>query len=292
MYRLFSSSVNLEPNANCVRLDEFTEVIVSPKIRDLSSSKDLQQTPVVSSKNMAHGSKQVLPIPESGQQSSLSNMPLDDSQHSAEASGTADLNELAEGFGSDLMSRFSGYLQSLFYGHDELSSASENQSNESLPERESMSSKDKTRTFASSSGDTSKFDGNVVKEDDVQLCLRVQPEFTLDDITSNKTGLSKSLPTLMNYYSLQPSAVFVDFASLPPLVLKSWTCNLESFPPPDGTVVKTVQISKLLSPQEKAALHANNIGTNNHENTESVTQNPAPSSDTEILNSSSEGKQF
>lgn len=70
--------------------------------------------------------------------------------------------------------------------------------------------------------------------------------------------------------------MFVDFASLPLELLKSWTCNLDFFPPADGTIVKTVQITKLQSPKERATVSSTaatvNRVPNSQENTDSITQ--------------------
>lgn len=280
-----------------MRLDEFTEVVVSPKLRHFSPPKDLQQNSVASTNGITQGSNEVSGMADSKQQTSLTSAPSDpsvagvNSQLSATASSFAASDEHVdhevEGVDHGLMSRLSGYLQNLFYGLNDESCGGENQT--SFTQKEIPSREENLRTSESSSDSTPKLGNDVLKETEFEMCLRVQPELTMDDIESNKTHLSKSI--CMNYYSLQPSAVFVDFASLSPLVLKSWTCNLESFPPSDGTMVKTVQISKLLSPMERAALLSSSTTINSRDNVVSRTQDPTPNSDTEATNSSSQGKQ-
>ncbi|KAJ7381853.1 Peroxisome biosynthesis protein pex1 [Desmophyllum pertusum] len=47
-----SQSINLEPNANCVRLDEFTEVVVSPKTRTFPQPKKDQQVSIPTGKEI------------------------------------------------------------------------------------------------------------------------------------------------------------------------------------------------------------------------------------------------
>ena len=277
-----------------MRLDEFTEVVVSPKLRHFSPSKDLQQNSIASTNHdITQGSNEVGGIADSKQQTSLTTSPSDpsvtnaNSQLSATASSFAASDEHVKGVDHGLISRLSGYLQNLLYGIDDESCGGENQT--SFTRKEIPSREENLRTSESSLDSTPKLGNNVLKETEFEMCLRVQPELTMDSIESDKMHLSKSI--CMNYYSLQPSAVFVDFASLPPLVLKSWTCNLESFPPSDGTMVKAVQISKLLSPMERAALFSSSTTINSHENVVSRTQDPTPNSDTEATNSSSQGKQ-
>ena len=111
------------------------------------------------------------------------------------------------------------------------------------------------------------------------MCLRVQPELSM------ARNISKSK------YAFQPSAVFVDFASLPPEVLKSWTCNLDFFPPADGTIVKTVQITKLLSPKERAKVSSTAVNRvpNSQENTDSITQETGVTDEAESLSRASQG---
>ena len=276
-----------------MRLDEFTEVVVSPKTRHFPPSKDLQQNSVASTSNIAQGSNEVGEMSDSRQEPSITSASPDpsvtdvNSQLSASASSIVASDEQVKGVDHGLMSRLSGYLQNLFYGFGDESCGGENLT--SFTQKDVPSREENSRTSMSSLDSTPKLGNNVLKETGFQMCLRVQPELTTNDIKSNNTHPSKS--TCMKYYSLQPSAVFVDFASLPPLVLKSWTCNLESFPPSDGTMVKTVQIRKLLSPTERAALLSNSTTTNNRENVVSRTQDSTSNSDAEDTNSSSQGKQ-
>ena len=272
-------TVNLEPSANCVRLDEFTEVVVSPKTRNFPLPKNVQQTPVPSTKTKTQRSNQSHEISDGEPQHSMTSVhsapcPADgNNQLSETTSSLTDSEEQTMAFESGLMSRFSGYLRTLFYTHDEESVAGENQS---LTQKETTSNEGNLKTFASSQIAPT-LDGKVLEETDFHMCLRVQP-----------THISKS--TSINYYSLQPLVVFVDFASLPSLVLKLWTCNLESFPPPDGTIVKTVQISKLLSPKERAALRTSSTTTNSRENVSSRTRDPTPNTEvTEASNGASQG---
>ena len=259
-------TVDLEPCTNCVRLDEFTEVVVSPKTRD---TKNAKQGPVSASQFTSQTISQTSGIPDSAQQL-------------AETSGRSvvDTEEQSRVIDTGLLSRFSSYFHTLFYAPGSKSVTNENQTLEPLQSSEpqlASTSNDSNaiRTFAS----TSQLDENVLGETDFDMCLRVQPELSM------ASNISKSK------YAFQPSAVFVDFASLPPEVLKSWTCNLDFFPPADGTVVKTVQITKLLSPKERASSTAATVNRvpNSRENTDSITQETGVTDEAESLSRASQG---
>ena len=284
-YRILLLTGNLEPNANCVRLDEFTEVIVSPKTR----SDSFPKSALPSTKNSTQESNRSLSISDTEPQHTTTGAPSvstvdSNNQLSASASSITNSQKQTQAFHGGLISRFSGYLQTLFYAHDDETLTSENETCKSSTHRNSTSNGESLRSSVTSSQSSPKVDGNIlIKESDLGMCLRVQPELTMESNLSSKTFISKS--TLRNCFSLQPLAVFVDFASLPPSVLKSWTSNLQSFPPPDGTIVKTVQISKLLSPKERAALLTSSRG-----DVASRTQEPTPSSDTETTVRGREGK--
>ena len=261
-------TVDLEPCTNCVRLDEFTEVVVSPKTRD---TKSVKQGSVTSSQFTSQTISQTSGIPDSAQQL-------------AETSGRSvvDTEEQSRVIDTGLLSRFSSYFHTLFYAHGSKSVTNENQTLEPLQSSEpqlASTSNDSNaiRTFAS----TSQLDENVLGETDFDMCLRVQPELSM------ARNISKSK------YAFQPSAVFVDFASLPPKVLKSWTCNLDFFPPADGTIVKTVQITKLLSPKERTTASSNAATVkrvpNSQENTDSITQETGVTDEAESLSRASQG---
>ena len=261
-------TVDLEPCTNCVRLDEFTEVVVSPKTRD---TKSVKQGSVSSSQFTSQTISQTSGIPDAAQQL-------------AETSGRSvvDTEEQSRVIDTGLLSRFSSYFHTLFYAHGSKSVTNENQTLEPLQSSEpqlASTSNDSNaiRTFAS----TSQLDENVLGETDFDMWLRVQPELSM------ARNISKSK------YSFQPLAVFVDFASLPPEVLKLWTCNLDFFPPADGTVVKTVQITKLLSPKERATVSSTaatvNRVPNSQENTESITQDTGETDEAESLSRASQG---
>ena len=261
-------TVDLEPCTNCVRLDEFTEVVVSPKTRD---TKNAKQGPVSSSQFTSQTISQTSGIPDSAQQL-------------AETSGRSvvDTEEQSRVIDTGLLSRFSSYFHTLFYAHGSKSVTNENQTLEPLqssePQLASTSNDGNAiRTFAS----TSQLDENVLGETDFDMWLRVQPELSM------ARNISKSK------YAFQPSAVFVDFASLPPEVLKSWTCNLDFFPPADGTIVKTVQITKLLSPKERAKVSSTaatvNRVPNSQENTDSISQETGVTDEAESLSRASQG---
>lgn len=261
-------TVDLEPCTNCVRLDEFTEVVVSPKTRD---TKNAKQGPVSSSQFTSQTISQTSGIPDSAQQL-------------AETSGRSvvDTEEQSRVIDTGLLSRFSSYFHTLFYAHGSKSVTNENQTLEPLqssePQLASTSNDGNAiRTFAS----TSQLDENVLGETDFDMCLRVQPELSM------ASNISKSK------YAIQPSAVFVDFASLPLEVLKSWTRNLDFFPPADGTIVKTVQITKLLSPKERADLSSTaatvNRVPNSQENTDSIIQETGGTDEAESLSRASQG---
>ena len=249
-----------------MRLDEFTEVVVSPKTRD---TKNAKQGPVSSSQFTSQTISQTSGIPDSAQQL-------------AETSGRSvvDTEEQSRVIDTGLLSRFSSYFHTLFYAHGSKSVTNENQTLEPLqssePQLASTSNDGNAiRTFAS----TSQLDENVLGETDFDMCLRVQPELSM------ARNISKSK------YTIQPSAVFVDFASLPLEVLKSWTCNLDIFPPADGTIVKTVQITKLLSPKERAKVSSTAVNRvpNSQENTDSITQETGVTDEAESLSRASQG---
>ena len=251
-----------------MRLDEFTEVVVSPKTRD---TKSVKQGSVSSSQFTSQTISQTSGIPDSAQQL-------------AETSGRSvvDTEEQSRVIDTGLLSRFSSYFHTLFYAHGSKSVTNENQTLEPLqssePQLASTSNDGNAiRTFAS----TSQLDENVLGETDFDMWLRVQPELSI------ARNISKSK------YAFQPSAVFVDFASLPPKVLKSWTCNLDFFPPADGTVVKTVQITKLLSPKERVTVSSTaatvNRVPNSQENADSITQETGVTDEAESLSRASQG---
>ena len=251
-----------------MRLDEFTEVVVSPKTRD---TKSVKQGSVSSSQFTSQTISQTSGIPDSAQQL-------------AETSGRSvvDTEEQSRVIDTGLLSRFSSYFHTLFYAHGSKSVTNENQTLEPLqssePQLASTSNDGNAiRTFAS----TSQLDENVLGETDFDMWLRVQPELSI------ARNISKSK------YAFQPSAVFVDFASLPPEVLKSWTCNLDFFPPADGTIVKTVQITKLLSPKERAKVSSTaatvNRVPNSQENTDSISQETGVTDEAESLSRASQG---
>ena len=262
-------TVDLEPCTNCVRLDEFTEVVVSPKTRD---TKSVKQGSVTSSQFTSQTISQTSGIPDSAQQLALSGRSVVDTEEQSRVIDTG------------LLSRFSNYFHTLFYAHGSKSVTNENQTLEPLqssePQLASTSNDGNAiRTFAS----TSQLDENVLGETDFDMWLRVQPELSM------ARNISKSK------YAFQPSAVFVDFASLPPKVLKSWTCNLDFFPPADGTIVKTVQITKLLSPKERATTVSSTTAAtvnrvpHSQGNTDSITQETGVTDEAESLSRASQG---
>ncbi|KAL9964534.1 hypothetical protein ACROYT_G028189 [Oculina patagonica] len=280
--------VNLEPIANCVRLDEFTEVVVSPKTRTFPRSKKEQQvfnpsgeniTPTGSSEANDRYTEQ-----EHATTSTTSGGDGDDSRHLS-AAGSSSATNLGEQNVDDsgFMSRFSGYLHTLFYATDEANSATENQSSESLAQKGSTPYEEKWTPFSTSTQKNGTHSENIFDETDFNMCLRVQPELTTNANKSSKINES----TFRNNYSLQPTTVFVDFASLPPLVLKSWTCNLATFPPPDGTIVKTVQISRLLSPKERSVSRTSSVGTSSRDNSGSKSKD-STNRDSESLDRTSQ----
>ena len=273
-------TVDLEPCTNCVRLDEFTEVVVSPKTRD---TKSVKQGSVTSSQFTSQTISQTSGIPDSTQQLvEASGLSDGNRQPSTTACSVVDTEEQSRVIDAGLLSRFSSYFHTLFYAHGNKSVTNENQTLEPLqssePQLASTSNDDNAiRTFAS----TSQLDENVLGETDFDMWLRVQPELSM------ARNISKSK------YAFQPLAVFVDFASLPPEVLKLWTCNLDFFPPADGTVVKKVQITKLLSPKERATVSSTaatvNRVPNSQENTESITQDTGETDEAESLSRASQG---
>ena len=266
-----------------MRLDEFTEVVVSPKTRDTKSAK---QGSVSSSQFTSQTISQTSGIPDSAQQLvETSGLSDGNRQLSKTACGVVDTEEQSRVIDTGLLSRFSSYFHTLFYANGNKSVTNENQTLEPLqssePQLASTSNDGNAiRTFAS----TSQLDENVLGQTDFVMWLRVQPELSMARNISKSSSLQ---------YAFQPSAVFVDFASLPPKVLKSWTRNLDFFPPADGTIVKTVQITKLLSPKERATISSTaatvNRVPNSQENTDSITQETGVTDEAESLSRASQG---
>ena len=263
-----------------MRLDEFTEVVVSPKTRD---TKSVKQGSVTSPQFTSQTISQTSGIPDSAQQLvEASGLSDGNRRPSTTARSVVDTEEQSRVIDTGLLSRFSSYFHTLFYAHGNKSVTNENQTLEPLQSSEpqlagTSNDSNAIRTFAS----TSQLDENVLGETDFDMWLRVQPELSM------ARNISKSK------YAFQPSTVFVDFASLPPKVLKSWTCNLDFFPLADGTIVKTVQITKLLSPKERTTASSNaatvNKVPNSQENTNSITQETGVTVEAESLSRASQG---
>ena len=263
-----------------MRLDEFTEVVVSPKTRD---TKSVKQGSVTSSQFTSQTISQTSGIPDSAQQLvDASGLSDGNRRPSTTARSVVDTEEQSRVIVTGLLSRFSSYFHTLFYAHGNKPVTNENQTLEPLqssePQLASTSNDGNAiRTFAS----TSQLEENVLGETDFDMWLRVQPELSM------ARNISKSK------YAFQPSAVFVDFASLPPNVLKSWTCNVDFFPPADRTIVKTVQITKLLSPKERTTASSNAATVkrvpNSQENTDSITQETGVTDEAESLSRASQG---
>ena len=278
-----------------MRLDEFTEVLVSPKTRTFSQPKKEQQVSSAPGKvGTTSGSNQATNR-DAGQEPMMKNTASSsrcgnrDNQvlSAAGSSSSTNLEEHNNPAKSDFMSRFSGYLRTLFYNQDEENSTSENPTSKSPSQEESALNEDNWTTFSTSTQSSRTHDESNFSDIDLNMCLRVQPELTKHVINLN--GANKS--TSVNHNILQPTTVFVDFASLPPLVLKSWTCNLAQFPPQDGTVVKTVQISRQLSPKEKAASRTSNVGQSSQENPGSKSQD-STNRESKPSDSASQGEVF
>ena len=102
-----------------MRLDEFTEVVVSPKTRD--TKRRVKQGSVSSSQCTSQTISQTSGIPDSAQQL-------------AETSGRSvvDTEEQSRVIDTGLLSRFSSYFHTLFYAHGNKSVTNENQTLEPL----------------------------------------------------------------------------------------------------------------------------------------------------------------
>lgn len=268
-------------------------MVVSPKTRTFSWPKKEQQVSIPSGKDGKTSGSSQANGRDAEQEHAMTNTASasrfgnGDSQFLSAAgpsSGT-NLGEQNNASNTDFMSRFSGYLRTLFYTHDGENSASENKTSESPAQEESTLNEENWTTFSTSTQSTGTHDENIFSEIDFDMCLRVQPELTMLVTKSNEMNKSRSI----NHYSLQPTVVFVDFVSLPPLVLKSWTRNLATFPPPDGTVAKTVQISRLLSPKERAASRTSSVGPSSRENLGSKSQD-STNRESELSDSASQGE--
>ena len=249
-------------------------MFVSPKTRTFSQPKKEQHVSIAPGEDATSSGSSQANSRDAKRQPSMTNTPSafhfgnSDSQvlSAAGLSNGTNLEEQNNPTNSDFISRFSGYLRTLFYNQDEEKSTSESIS---LAQEESALNEDNWKTFSTSAQSSGTHDGNIFSEIDFDMCLRVQPGLTMSVTNLNETNKS----TFIDHNNfLQPTMVFVDFTSLPPLVLKSWTRNLAQFPPPDGTVVITVQISRLLSPKERAASRTSNVGVSSRENPGSKSQ--------------------
>ena len=252
-------------------------MFVSPKTRTFSQPKKEQQVSIApgkdgtSSGNSQANNRGAEQEPTMTNTASASLFSNSDSQvlSGAGSSNGTNLEEHNNPTNSDFISRFSGYFRTLFYNQDEEKSNSENEISKSPAQEESALNEDNWKTFSTSAQSSGTHDENIFSEIDFDMCLRVQPGLTMSVTNLNETNKS----TFINHNNfLQPTTVFVDFTSLPPLVLKSWTHNLAQFPPPDGTVVLTVQISRLLSPKEKAASRTSSMVPSSRENPGSKSQ--------------------
>ena len=113
-----------------MRLDEFTEVVVSPKTRDTKNSK---QGPVSSSQTISQTSG----IPDSAQQLvETSGLSDGNRQLSTTARSVVDTEEQSRVIDTGLLSRFSSYFHTLFYAHGSKSVTNENQTLEPLQSSE------------------------------------------------------------------------------------------------------------------------------------------------------------
>ena len=272
-------------------------MLVSPKTRTFSQPKKEKQVSIPPGKDgTSSGSSQVKNgdaehVQEHGKTTvtPASCFGSGDSQvlSAAGSSSSTNLGGQNNPANSDFLSRFSGYLRTLFYSQEGENSTNENQTSKSPAQEEGASNEDNWTTFSTSAQSSGTNDKNIFSEIDFDMYLRVQPELTMHVTDLNETNKSPSL----NHNFLQPTMVFVDFASLPPSVLKSWTHNLVKFPPPDGTVVKTVQISRLLSPKERAASRTSNVGPSSQENPGSKSQD-STNRESESSDSANQGEVF
>ena len=270
-------------------------MLVSPKTRTFSQPKKGQQVSIAPGKDgttslsSQANSRNAEQEPTMKNTASSSRFGSSDNQvlSAAGSSCSTNLEEQNTPANSDFMSRFSGYLRTLFYNQDEEKSTSENQTSKSPAQEESALNEDNWTTFSTSAQSSRTHNESNFSEIDLNVCLRVQPELTMQ--VTNLNGANKS--TSVNHNILQPTTVFVDFASLPPLVLKSWTRNLAQFPPQDGTLVKTVQISRLLSPKEKAASRTHNVAPSSRENPGSKSQD-STNRESKPSDSASQGEFF
>ena len=235
--------VGLEPEASCLRLDEFTEVVVSPKTRNFASPKLDQQSslsPVKSATPPFSGTSKRTYQNDTGSNFHHSN------QHSGQSSAVD----------KSFLSRLSGYFSSFLEKSDDQDhrSGRHDFTSTSLAQSGDKSEEDMNKTASKAKLVTKDFE-----DMDIELNLRVQPETKFnfhESYSSREAGCSKN--PAISFYSQQPSTVFVDFASLPPAIFMSCGSCFSTFPPPDGKVVKIVEIKKLACPKERAASQVSN----------------------------------
>ena len=254
-------------------------MIVSPKTRTFSRGKQPQQAPVHFGKeNTEQGNKMHAGTSAENKYVSTSNVSCFDDGDQLSSwpspSRTTNAEEQNGIANSGFLSRVSCYLQSFFNPCDEENPVNENQTCKPLNPEE-IKNEENWKPLSSIMEKGEKCGTDSGDDSDFEMYLRVQPNIKGDPEVSNKGSTVES----MNFYSQQPTTVFVDITSLPPLVLRSWTCNWETFPPPNGTVEKTVQIHKLLSPKERTALQKTRSPSNSNENQGSQSQETSTDSE-------------
>ena len=271
----------MEPEAFCLRLDEFTEVVVSPKTRNVATSNKDQQSSILETniRSNAHNLSSEGLQNTQGNKGQIVDSSLNGVRRKSPSGGSllsyddtiTEKDGANKAVETDFISRVTGYVRSLFVRTVDQDHAIDCGSNFNV-----TTSHTAQLEHTSVSGDISKTAASTIcierfTKTDIDLYLRVQPEMEVDvfnDCSSCETEVSEH--SNMTYYSRQPSTVFVDFASLPRSILQEFSHHFSIFPPPNGTVVKNVLIKKISSPKERGS-QINDMG-NRKETTDTSQQ--------------------
>ena len=243
-------SVSFEPTASCVKLEEFTEVAISPKLRQSNPSSNPQQKTSSSSdltENNSQAGDRAINTESNTRNSVLSDVHEGGVSNSAvhsmnsQVSSTEQEQKAIENRTS-VTAKVYGYLRTLFYGTDVDNTLREDTGSLET-ESEITQSQDSTAPDTSIASPCNCW-ADVLDKEKLDLCLRIQPHCTDERISSQSCEVGRC-------YFCQPSTVFVHFASLPEDVLKSWCGRMACSPPEDSAIVRIVQIQRLLSPKER-----------------------------------------
>ena len=231
-------SVSTEPSVSCAKLEEFTEVVIAPRLRTVNSPDNLKQDYDILGSHTATTNR-------AG--GSLVNKPTAPVK-SEEASPSHLMKSVASDPQPGVAFSLYGYLRTFFHGDDYSSQPVVHEQGVPETESEIISSERKSVSAEQRLADVGYTDckSNLLQEVNIELCLRAQNTSKLFAVNEVSSGPCKSEACC----SWQPSTVFVHVASLAEKALKTWQESLASFPPERKTISRIVQIQRMLSPRE------------------------------------------